>query len=430
MIDLLQAIAASPIYQVAMWFLASFPIVISLLAINGSRQYLLDRSRDATEMDFPHLDDLRLAREKWPLITVIIPARNEESVIARTIESVRKMNWPKLELIVVNDGSSDHTELQITNELAKGAFRLVTNPEAKGKSASLNAGLRLASSDLVLIMDADAKPASNALNRMVPHLLGHPDVVAVTGNPRVTNANTLLAKLQAIEFTSTISTLRRGQSAWGRVNTMSGIMTVLRREVVLKHGGFSEVQPTEDIELTWRLHREGYRCIYEPAAQVAMEVPETLSQWWRQRSRWSSGLVRVLQTHGFGVLRKWEWPVFPILLEAITAIIWCHLLVIATLFWVVSSFFGLPLLGNSVLIGHWGTMTVGIALIQILWGMHLDSNHDRNIGKLWPLAPLYPLAYWWLSAIAVVATTIPTLLSKPKLSAWSLERKAAERAVE
>lgn len=424
MTELLILVASSPIYELTMWFLAGFPIVISLLAINGSRQYLLDRSRDVTDGDFPHIEHLALAREKWPVVSVLVPARNEESGLAQTIQAIRELSWPRIELIVINDGSTDRTADVILTERAVGDFQVITNPKAKGKSEALNEGLARATSDIVLILDADARPASNALNRMVPHLLEHEDIVAVTGNPRVANTKTLLAKLQAIEFTSTISTLRRGQSAWGRVNTMSGIMSVLRRKIVLEQGGFSALQPTEDIELTWRLHREGYRCIYEPAAQVAMEVPESLGQWWKQRTRWSKGLVRVLQAHGFSVVRKWEWPVFPLLFEAITAIIWCHVLVLATAFWILSAINGLPAFGNSIVIGHWGAMTIGISLLQILWGMHLDSNHDKNTTKLWPLAPLYPIVYWWLSAFAVIATTLPTLFTKPKVSSWSLLRKS------
>jgi biofilm PGA synthesis N-glycosyltransferase PgaC len=423
MTSFLLAVSESPFYFYAMWFLAGFPVVISIFAINGSRQYLLDRSRLETEYDFTHLPDLEEARKLWPLISVIIPARDEEQVIRRTIRSALELYWPKIEIILIDDGSIDNTAEMIKGFGHHTVIRVLTHDYALGKSISLNEGIAAASSELVLILDGDSRPAQNVLNRMVPHFLRYKDVAAVTGNPRVANATTLLGKLQAIEFTSTISTLRQGQSAWGRVNTISGIMTILRRQVVLDLGGFSPTQPTEDIELTWRLHREGYRCIYEPAAQTAMEVPETLGQWWRQRTRWSSGLVRVLQTYAVPILRKWEWPVFPILAEALAAVLWCHLWVLASIFWIITALYGLPLLGNSIILGHWGTMTAGLALGQIFWGMSLDSRYDKSIWKLWPIAPLYPLFYWSLSAFAVVATTIPTLLTKPSISKWSLSRQ-------
>jgi hypothetical protein len=82
-------------------------------------------------------------------------------------------------------------------------------------------------------------------------------------------------------------------------------------------------------------------------------------------------------------------------------------------------------LGNTLIIGHWGTMTVGIALIQIFWGIRLDSHHDKTIAKLWPVAPMYPIVYWWLSAFAVVRTSLPTLMTKPRVAKWSLARRVA-----
>jgi biofilm PGA synthesis N-glycosyltransferase PgaC len=422
MSEALIAISSNPIFLLAIWFLAAFPIIIATLAVNGSRQLFLDRYREVTDGEVPHLEDLYEAKQRWPKISILIPARDEESNIELTIESALKLNWPAKELIIINDGSVDGTASKIESFLSESNVKVITHEYPLGKSISLNEGFEAARNEIVLILDADARPAQNALDRMVPHFLRKSDIAAVTGNPRVINISNLLTKLQAIEFSSTVSVLRRGQSAWGRVNTISGIMSVFRRSVVLSAGGFSPMQPTEDIEITWRLHRAGYRCIYEPAAQVGMLVPETIAQWWRQRSRWSAGLVTVLKTHGFSLVKEWKWPVFPILTEAIAAIIWCHILVMATLLWIFSVVNGLTEIGNSLVVGRWGTMTIGIAIFQILWGMHLDSNHDKKITKLWILAPVYPIIYWWLSALVVVATAIPKLLRRSKVSTWSLER--------
>jgi len=427
--DVLSAIASNPVYLGAMWFLALFPIVIAMIAINASRQYLIDRQRQITEDDFPHLQDLHAARERWPLVSIIIPARNEDAVIEHTVACALQLHWPNLEVIVINDGSDDHTAQQLERYENNPQVSIINHESPLGKSVSLNEGLEAASSEIVLILDGDARPAVNALDRLVPHLYHHADVAGVTGNPRVANVTTLLSKLQAIEFTSTVSTLRRGQSAWGRINTVSGIMTALRRDVVLGLGGFSPLQPTEDIELTWRLQVAGYRCIYEPAAQVAMEAPENLGQWWAQRLRWSRGLVRVLQAHGAATFLRAGWPVIPLFLEAVLAIIWCHVLVLATAFWILTATNGIPDAGNSLIIGHWGSLAVGVALIQIYWGMRLDASHDKSIRQLWPIAPLYPLLYWWMGALAVVATTVPTLLTKPSVSKWSLTRRVRHLAV-
>lgn len=424
MTDFFLALSESPAYWLCMTFLAGFPVVVAALVVNGSRSLLLDRQSEATERYFPHREDLDRARERWPLVTVIVPARDEERTIVDTVSAILEIDWPQLRVIVVDDGSTDSTAQQLATLSHNPSVQVLSHPEPLGKSESLNEGFALATSEIVLIMDADAAPAANVLNRMVPYFIKHRDIAAVTGNPRVVNASGLWGKLQAIEFTSTISALRRGQSAWGRINTISGVLSVLRRDVVLALGGFSSVHPTEDIELTWRVHRAGYRCVYEPAALVAMRVPETLAQWWHQRYRWSSGLIRVLQAHGVGLVRERRWPMFPLLLEAFLSVVWCHLLWLATVLWIVALALGGPDVGNSLIISHWGAMTIGIALVQIFWGMHLDGNHDRTIWKLWPLAPVYPILYWWAEALVVAAATLPTLVTKPRRVSWTLDRAA------
>ena len=423
--DVLIQISENPIYALLIFFLAAFPVAVAALAINASRQFLLDRSREETQGYLPHIDELHLARRTWPLVSIIIPARNEQAHLRETIESALDINWPELEVIVINDGSVDRTQEIIESFSTDQRVRVITHKEPRGKATSLNEAMGIALSEIVLIMDADALPARNVLNRLLPHFLISEQVVAVTGNPRTISTPNLLSKLQAIEFSATISILRRGQSAWGRVNTISGILSALRKKEILELGGFAANHPTEDIELTWRIHRNGMRCIYEPAAQVGMYVPIKLKDWFKQRTRWSKGLVRVLQEHAIPIIRKNEWPVYPIMLEAILAIVWCHLLVVMTVLWILGMLNDIPNLGNSLILNHWGFMTIGVAIIQILWGIHLDSGRDPGIKKLRILAPLYPMAYWMMSAVVVVLTTIPTLLTKPKLVKWESNRSAS-----
>jgi biofilm PGA synthesis N-glycosyltransferase PgaC len=425
--EILLSVGANPVYLAVMWFIAAFPVVIAALAINSSRVFYLERMNRETQDLNPHLEQLREAQRTWPLISIVIPARDEEDNLPDTIARALELQWPRVQVVVIDDGSIDGTAA-IADEYARHAnVRVIHHDTPQGKSSSLNEGMRVADSELVLIIDADAEPDLNVLERMASHFVVEPDVAAVTGNPRAINVPNLLTQLQAIEFSSTVSTLRRGQSAWGRINTVSGIMALLHRDWVLEAGGFSAVQPTEDIELTWRLQRLGYRCIYEPAAQVGMVVPRDLRQWFAQRKRWSRGLVRVLQSHGWAVLRKNEWPMYPLLLEATLAIIWCHLLVLLTALWAVALIVGAGLLGNSLVIGRWGAMTVGVALMQILWGMKLDAHHDKGVRKLWPVAPLYPLVYWWMQAFTVVWSTLPALLtSRRKTITWDIVRSQGD----
>jgi biofilm PGA synthesis N-glycosyltransferase PgaC len=411
-------ISASDFIVYLQWFLGLFPFVIASLTINSSRQFYLDRLREETQSDLPHLRHLESARKRWPVATIIVPARNEELTLYKTLRSVLEIDWPKLEVIVVNDGSND-TTAQVIHSIKDSRLIVITHQVAQGKAASVNEAIDRACSDLILICDADSIPQNNSLNRMAAHFARHDDVAAVTGNPRLSKLPTFMSKLQAIEFSSTISTLRRGQAAWGRINTVSGIMMCIRADYVKRVGYFDPTQPTEDIELTWRLHRNGYRAIYEPAAQTGMEVPVSFNSWMRQRRRWGAGLAKTLQTHAWPIIKKREWPSFPLLIEGTISVIWCHVLIAMTGLWLLAWALGLPSVGNSLLMGRLGTMNVGIAIVQIFWGMHLDGHRDANIKRLWPLAPLYPLIYWWMSAFVVVISTIPSFFKRRSPIAWT-----------
>jgi hypothetical protein len=101
---------------------------------------------------------------------------------------------------------------------------------------------------------------------------------------------------------------------------------------------------------------------------------------------------------------------WPLLAEAVLSIVWCHVIVALTALWVVCVAAGVPVVGNSLLIGRWGALTILVSIGQILWGIRLDRADDPTITRVWPYAPLFPLAYWWMSAIVVAVTTVPTLL--------------------
>lgn len=238
MIELAKQFLDGPIFQIASWFLALFPVAIAALSVNSSRLFLLNRLRAETETLNPHESDLTQAKNRWPSISVVIPARDEEKNIEETVRAALRLDWPKIEVIVVNDGSVDGTKEIIEKLESENGIQVINHEAAQGKSISLNDGINAAKSELVLTLDADGIPAKNSLIRMVPHLYLYEDVVAVSGNPRIVNVPNLLAKLQAIEFSSTISTIRRGQSAWGRINTISGIMALFRKEKIMETGGF------------------------------------------------------------------------------------------------------------------------------------------------------------------------------------------------
>ena len=156
---------------------------------------------------------------------------------------------------------------------------------------------------------------------MTPHFKSA-RVGAVAGNPRVRNADNLLSRLQAIEFSSVIGLMRRAQRIWGRVMCVSGVVGMFRKSALIDSGMYSPGMATEDIDLTWKLQARFYDIRYEPSALVWMLVPETLGVWWAQRRRWALGLGQVLRRHS-SIFRDWRWRrMYPLYFESAMSYLW------------------------------------------------------------------------------------------------------------
>lgn len=403
-------------------FVAVYPVLVAVLAVDSARRFAIDRRGISTARIEPNLSDLEAAERRWPCIAVVIPAHDEELVIEATVAAALELRWPAVEVMVVDDGSTDRTAALVA-AIDDPRVELVRLDPNGGKAHALDVALERTTCELVLQLDADAIPERDLLEWLVPQLLRHDDVAAVTANPRVSDTSSLLGALQACEFSGTVSALRRGQAAWGRVCTMSGICTLLRRDAVLAVGGFDSRMHTEDIELSWRLQVNGWRVTYEPEALVGMQVPTTVRGWWRQRTRWSIGLVEALRTHARLIARWDRRTLWPLAMESGLSIAWCHALVLSGLLWLaLLPFGGSSILAESPIPGRWGAFVLAVGIFQVLWGMHLDSRHDAGILRLWWMAPLYPLVYWWMSAATVVWTTIPTLRRAQHPVTWSTDR--------
>lgn len=415
--------------RVLLWclhaFVAFFPFVVAVLAVDSARRFALDRRGISTARIEPTLADLAEAQERWPVVSVVVPAFNEAAHVVQTVQAALDLRWPQVKVLVVDDGSGDGTA-QVVEALGDPRVEVVRLERNGGKAAALNVALDLLDTELVLQLDADSHPERDLLEWLVPQMLRHDDVAAVTGNPRVSDTSTLLGALQACEFSGTVSALRRGQAAWGRVCTMSGICTLLRRDVVVQAGGFDSRMHTEDIEMSWRLQTHGWRVTYEPEALVGMQVPTTLRAWWRQRTRWATGLVEALRTHARSIVRKENRALWPLVLEAVLSVLWCHALYAVTLLYLVLLPFGLRSdVAETPVPGRWGALVLGVGIFQVLWGMHLDARHDAGITKLWWVAPLYPLLYWWMSSATVVRTALPALFRPLRPIIWTTERTPA-----
>jgi len=393
--SVLIAIQHTTVYSVALIFFAAYPVITSLMWVTTSLVFVFRWERGAKDLA------PGTSREYVPMVTVLIPAHNEEAVVARSLAAVCRIEYPRYEVLVVNDGSSDGTAEAVLPFVRDGRVRLLDKRVNEGKALALNDALPLARGEVILALDADAEPAPDILTHIVPHFRAA-RVAAVTGNPRVRNTETFLARLQAVEFTSIVSLLRRSQRVWGRIVTVSGVVAAFRRSALFDVGGFSPNMPTEDIELTWKLQRRFYDVRYEPNAIVWMTVPRSYRAHFKQRLRWARGLMQVLRKH-HDTLLHWRYRrMWPIFVESSLSILWALCFVVLTSLWVASYSVGYPPIGASPIPNFWGMTIATLCIIQLAVGTLVDRRYDRDIWRLFPYAVYYPLIYWALLAVTTV----------------------------
>jgi biofilm PGA synthesis N-glycosyltransferase PgaC len=418
-----EALSYSPVYTLLVTFLACYPLWGCALAGFGAIASTVRRSPKRWYV--PEQGDLEEARERYPIVSVVISAHNEETVVAGAIERALAIRWPEIDIIVVDDGSTDGTRDATRPYVADGRARLLVKPVNEGKSLAINDALGLCRGELVLVLDADGQADPAVFEHMVPRFLRAPAVAAVTGNPRVLNTRTVLARLQAVEFASTVGIQRRGNAIWGRLMTFSGLCTLLDRQAVVAVGGFAPDMATEDIDLTWRHQLKGFEVVYEPRALFGMQAPETVHAWWRQRLRWVLGLAQVLRRHGLAVARPGQWRMWPILIECILSLLWAHLVIVFTILWAIAGLLGQGPPEFSSALALFTCIVLIAGVVQVLFGIWVDAGSDPGIKRQLPWAAWYPLAYWALSLLTVVRATIPGLVRRPSgVSTWNVPRAA------
>lgn len=391
--ELLAALQHSLLYHAALAYFAAYPIATSILWITTSLMFRL-------RWEKPEVGAVQ-EDAALPPVSVLVPAHDEEAVIAHSVRAMLAMDYPDFEVIVIDDGSTDDTVGALARLGSHPRLRVVRKVVNEGKAMALNDALPLARGEIVLILDADAEPQPDLLRHMVPHFRSA-RVAGVTGNPRVRNTDSFLARLQSIEFSSIVSLLRRSQRIWGRIVTVSGVVAAFRRSALFDVGGFSPEMPTEDIELTWKLQKRFYDVRYEPRAVCWMTVPASYRGLWRQRLRWARGLMQVMHKHR-DVVMHWKyrrmWPMF---LESALSTLWALCFVVLTAIWTVSWAAGLPPVGASPIPNLWG-MTIGtLCILQLTLGALIDRRYDASILRMLPYAVWYPIVYWMFLSLGTV----------------------------
>lgn len=265
--------------------------------------------------------------EKSPLVTIAIPAYNEEESIAATIESVTSLDYPKdkMEILVINDGSKDRTAEIVESAITKKknySIRLI-NQQNGGKGSAMNNALRQAKGAFFISLDADSYVRSDALKVIMPYFEDK-EVSCVLPVIKVKNPRTLMQKLQYVEYLVNFF-YKKLMSRLDCIHVTPGPFSVYRTEILRNLGGYDENNLTEDLEMALRLQKHHYKIEQILGTEVLTDAPENFKAFYKQRNRWYKGSLinvwnyrNILFNRSYGEFGMFHLPaVFSVALIAI-----------------------------------------------------------------------------------------------------------------
>lgn len=361
----------------------------------------------------------------WPGVTVLIPAYNEEAVIASSVGAALGSDYPVLEVLVLDDGSTDATE-QVAQAAAGDDRRceVIRDAVNRGKAERLNVGFARASHPLVVVTDADAHLHPEAIRHLVRRMGTSPLLAAVAGAPHVTNRVNILAALQVLEAAAIIGLIRRTQSLTGRVGTVAGVLGLFHRDRVRAVGGYDGSMATEDIDLTWRLLQAGWQSAYEPRALVGMQVPTTVRSLWAQRKRWARGQGEVLHRRLRDVSRWRNRRMWLLGVESVASLLWVIALAASLVLAVTSHLFAEDIwwVGFGL---AWGVAITVVATAQLVVAMALRYRYDPWGPRALLIGAIYPLLFWLFSATAALHSQVRAVVRGPRERhvVWDIPRE-------
>lgn len=231
-----------------------------------------------------------------PLVSVIVPAYNEEVNAVRTISSLLKQEYENLQIIFVDDGSKDQTYNVVDDAFQNNSrVKVMTKPNG-GKASALNYGIERAAGDFVVCIDADTQLKTDAVSQLMKKF-DHETVGAVAGNVKVGNEVNMITRWQSIEYITSQNFDRRAFDYLNCITVVPGAIGAFKKSAIMKAGGFTTDTLAEDCDLTMRLHRCGYEIRNCNDAVSYTEAPETMKQFMKQRFRWSFGVMQCFWKH-------------------------------------------------------------------------------------------------------------------------------------
>jgi len=228
--------------------------------------------------------------EEEPPVSILMPAYNEENVVERAIESALSVDYDNLSVVFVDDGSTDKTLEKARKYSGREEIKIIEHSQNQGKGKALNTALENAESEYTIVQDADSEIEGDVIRKGVNKLNADKDTGAVMTSIRPLEAETFVQKMQIIEYT--LANFYRNLMSHIKILDMApGAYSMYRTSHIKELGGFDEENLTEDLELAWRIKKDGKSIEMAFHESAKTEFPRTFKALYGQRVRWARGFI-------------------------------------------------------------------------------------------------------------------------------------------
>lgn len=341
----------------------------------------------------------------WPFVSVVLPVFNEELVVTKTLDALKASDYPRMEVVAINDGSTDGT-LAVLRDYAETwpCLRVIDQPNG-GKSAASNNGIAQSRGEVVVTLDGDTLFEPQTIKMFARHFIAPrngKEVAAVAGHVKVGNRRNLITAWQSLEYLSGICVTRMAEGLMGAISIVPGACAAWRREALVKAGGYSHDTLAEDADLTLSLQQLGYSIVQENEAVAWTEAPLTVKGLFKQRLRWTYGNIQTLYKHRkmlfnpkYGALGLLTMPYA--LVSVLVPLVFMPLTVIVAV--------------NSLIHGEWEAIAIFSAFVaatHMLISIVAILMVRENVLHLL-MVPIYRLIYEPLRAYVVFGSALLAL---------------------
>jgi cellulose synthase/poly-beta-1,6-N-acetylglucosamine synthase-like glycosyltransferase len=358
------------------------------------------------------------------MVSVVIAAYNESKVIVKTINALLSSSYENLEIVVVDDGSTDGTA-----ETVRQAFSQVDNIAIieklnGGKASALNLGIKECRGEVIVALDADTMFHKDTISNLVRHF-EDPAIGAVSGNVKVGNRRNVWTWWQALEYVTSQNFDRRAFAFLNCISVVPGAVGAWRKDAIALAGLYSSQTLAEDTDLTFKVRQLGYRIVTDNEALAYTEAPDNLKDLSKQRFRWAYGTLQCLWKHrsamlnrrygAFGFFALPSLWIYQILFQALAPLV--DMAILWTIFY--GSVFApqFEMSSTLLLLKFWAVFTA-FELLSAYIALTLD-NEDRKL-LIW--LPLQRFVYRQMMYY-VILKSIVTAIKGTRVGWGKLDRR-------